>query len=150
MTSPESLQEHIHELEERLLLPGVRGSRQTLDAMLGDEFIEFASDGTVYDKSRVIDALQAEALCQRSISEFRLVAMGRILCTLPIALRNVAIHRRSLLCRCEVQFGKSATVGGSSYSIKALSVWRPDSAINTDAPPATLHASRGSPVTLMR
>jgi hypothetical protein len=76
MKSPESLQEHIRELEERLLRPEVRRSRQILDALLGDEFIEFASDGTAYDKSRVIDALQAESLYQRSISEFRLVAMA--------------------------------------------------------------------------
>jgi len=71
-----SLQEHIRHLEERLLRPEVRRSRHTLDALLGDEFIEFASDGTAYDKPRVIDALQAESLYQRSITEFRVVALA--------------------------------------------------------------------------
>jgi len=76
MKSPPSLQEHILELEEQLLRPEVRRSSQTLDVLLGDEFIEFASDGTVYDKAQVIAALQAESLCQRSISAFRLVALA--------------------------------------------------------------------------
>ena len=76
MKSPTSLQEHIRELEGRLLRPEVRRSRQTLDELLGDEFIEFASDGTAYDKIQVIAALQAESLYQRSITEFRLVALA--------------------------------------------------------------------------
>ena len=76
MKSPRSLPEHIRELEERLLRPDVRRSSQALDKLLGDEFIEFASDGTAYDKARVIDALQAESLCRRSITEFRLVALS--------------------------------------------------------------------------
>lgn len=76
MKSPQSLQEHILELEEQLLHPEVRRSSQTLEALLGDEFIEFASDGTAYDKARVIAALQAESLYQRSITEFRLVALA--------------------------------------------------------------------------
>ena len=76
MKSPQSLQERILELEEQLLRPEVRRSSQTLEALLGDEFIEFASDGTAYDKARVIAALQAESLYQRSITEFRLVALA--------------------------------------------------------------------------
>ena len=76
MKSPRSLPEHIRELEERLLRPDVRRSSQALDKLLGDEFIEFASDGTAYDKARVIDALQAESPYQRSITEFRLVALA--------------------------------------------------------------------------
>jgi hypothetical protein len=76
MKSPQTLQEHILELEEQLLRPEVRRSSQILDVLLGDEFIEFASDGTAYDKARVIAALQAESLHHRSISEFRLVALA--------------------------------------------------------------------------
>lgn len=76
MKSPRSLQERILELEEQLLRPEVRRSSQTLEALLGDEFIEFASDGTAYDKARVIAALHAESLYQRSITEFRLVALA--------------------------------------------------------------------------
>jgi len=71
-----SLPDQIRELEERLLRLEVRGSRQTLDELLGQEFIEFASDGTAYDKTQVIDALQTESPHQRSITEFHLVALA--------------------------------------------------------------------------
>ena len=76
MKSLESLPEHIRELEERLLRPEVRRSKKVLDELLGDEFIEFASDGTAYDRVRVIDALRDEPLYQRSITEFRLVVLA--------------------------------------------------------------------------
>jgi hypothetical protein len=45
-----SLREHLRELEDRFLRPDVRRSRQVLDELLSDEFIEFASDGVAYDK----------------------------------------------------------------------------------------------------
>jgi hypothetical protein len=77
MNTPPSLREHILELEERLLRPEVRRSSQALDELLGAEFIEFASDGTAYDKAQVVAALQAEALYLRSITEFRLVALAK-------------------------------------------------------------------------
>jgi hypothetical protein len=76
MKSPPSLREHILELEERLLRPEVRRSSQALDELFGAEFTEFASDGTAYDKAQVVAALQAEPLCLRSITEFRLVALA--------------------------------------------------------------------------
>lgn len=76
MKSPQSLRDDILELEERLLRPEVRRSSQILEKLLGDEFIEFASDGTAYDKARVIAALQAESFHHRSITEFRLVALA--------------------------------------------------------------------------
>ena len=86
----EALREHIRELEARLLGPEVRRSRQTLDELLADEFVEFASDGAAYDKARVIDALQAEPLHQRSITEFRLVALAEhvVHCTYRITKRG--------------------------------------------------------------
>jgi hypothetical protein len=47
-------------LEERLLTPEVRGSRQAADALLADDFVEFGSSGTVYDKASILAALQEE------------------------------------------------------------------------------------------
>jgi len=60
MELPASLHEHLHELEERLLRPDARRSRQALDELLSDDFVEFASDGVAYDKAQVIDALDRE------------------------------------------------------------------------------------------
>jgi hypothetical protein len=76
MQVSKSLLEHIRELEERLLQPEVRRSRENLEELLTDDFAEFASDGAAYTKAQVIDALQSELPSQRSLIDFRLVALA--------------------------------------------------------------------------
>ena len=71
-----SLGEHIRQREERLLQSEARRSRQTLDGLLAAEFIEFASDGVAYNKVQVIDALGNEAPCQRTLTDFQMVALA--------------------------------------------------------------------------
>jgi hypothetical protein len=51
----------LRELEERLLAPEVRGSREAADALLTDDFVEFGSSGTVYNKVSILAALQEES-----------------------------------------------------------------------------------------
>ena len=48
-------------LGESLLTPEVRASREATDALLADDFVEFGSSGTVYDKASILAALQEEA-----------------------------------------------------------------------------------------
>jgi hypothetical protein len=50
----------IKRLEMRLQLPSVRSSRQQLNHLLADDFLEFGSSGTTYDKQKVITALLAD------------------------------------------------------------------------------------------
>ena len=50
----------IRELEQRLLQPDVRASEAALGALLADDFVEFGSSGTVYDKRSIIAALLRE------------------------------------------------------------------------------------------
>jgi hypothetical protein len=87
-----SLREHLRELEERLLRPDVRRSRQGLDELLSDQFVEFASDGVAYDKGQVIDALTRETPCRRSLSDFQIVPLAEnvILATYRASRRDVA------------------------------------------------------------
>jgi hypothetical protein len=47
-------------LEVRLQLPSVRTSRQQLDQILADEFLEFASSGATYNKRQIISLLVAD------------------------------------------------------------------------------------------
>lgn len=47
-------------LETRLQLPSVRTSRQQLDLLLADEFLEFGASGATYDKRSVIAGLLAD------------------------------------------------------------------------------------------
>lgn len=87
-----SLREHLRELEGRLLRPEARRSRQALDELLADEFVEFASDGAAYDKGQVIDALGREALCRRSLTDFQIVPLAEnvVLATYRATRQNVA------------------------------------------------------------
>ena len=87
-----SLHEHLRELEERLLRPDARRSRQALDELLSDDFVEFASDGVAYDKAQVIDALEREAPCRRSLADFQIVPLAEnvILATYRVTRQNVA------------------------------------------------------------
>jgi len=66
------LRDQIRALEGRLLQPEVRKSRSALESLLADEFVEFASDGRVYDKDQVVSALQHELSLHRLISDFRI------------------------------------------------------------------------------
>jgi hypothetical protein len=50
----------IRELEERLLRPDVRASAAALGTLLADDFVEFGSSGTVYNKRSIIVALLRE------------------------------------------------------------------------------------------
>jgi hypothetical protein len=50
----------LRQLEEQLLRPEVRSSAEQVGRLLADDFIEFGSSGTAYDKQRIIEALQQE------------------------------------------------------------------------------------------
>jgi len=52
-----SLEEHLRQLEERLLQSEVRQSTEELDKLLADEFVEFGSSGAVYKKEDVIGGI---------------------------------------------------------------------------------------------
>lgn len=61
----------IKKLEEKLLLPSIRKSRQDLEVLLADEFIEFSSSGRIYNKVQVINALITEESSLYSLENFR-------------------------------------------------------------------------------
>ena len=76
MEPPAALADYIQELEEQLLRPNTRRSRNALEHLLASDFVEFASDGNAYDKVGVIEALQHESVFLRSISGFRLALLS--------------------------------------------------------------------------
>jgi hypothetical protein len=94
MELSKSLLEHIREREERLLQPEVRRSRENLEELIADDFTEFASDGAAYTKAQVIDALQSDLPSQRSLIDFRLVALAEdvVLCTYRSTRRGDAFR----------------------------------------------------------
>jgi hypothetical protein len=56
----EDLMTVLRGLEERLLTPEVRGSRAAAGALIGDDFLEFGSSGSVYDKAAILAGLEEE------------------------------------------------------------------------------------------
>jgi hypothetical protein len=56
----EDLMAILRRLEERLLTPEVRGCRAAAAALIGDDFVEFGSSGSVYDKAAILAGLAEE------------------------------------------------------------------------------------------
>lgn len=59
-----SLFNQLIEAERQLLDPDVRQSSHALNALLDDEFIEIAANGTVFDKQHVLTRLPTEVVPQ--------------------------------------------------------------------------------------
>ncbi len=67
-----------------MLCPEVRFSREKMDALLDDEFLEFGASGKVYDKQQTMDALKSQEIgAQLPLPDFsaRLLAPGVALVT---------------------------------------------------------------------
>lgn len=89
----DELEAELLALERALLDPEVRRSRERVDALLADEFVEFASSGVAYDKRRILEVLQDEALADdpvtRSLAHFEAVPLGE-----DVALTRYRLLRR--------------------------------------------------------
>jgi hypothetical protein len=58
---PEPTLAEIRALEERLHQPSVRRSREAVEALLAEGFVEFGASGRVYDRAEIIELLVSEA-----------------------------------------------------------------------------------------
>jgi glyoxylase I family protein len=81
-------------LESALLDPEVRGSPERVDALLAEDFVEFASSGVAYDKARILELLRDEALADdpvlRSLAHFEAVELAE-----GVALTRYRLLRRA-------------------------------------------------------
>jgi hypothetical protein len=66
-----SVEQHLRELEGRLLRPEVRKSPGDIDALLAEDFVEFGSSGHVFDKRQTIANLRTESPVRRSFEDFK-------------------------------------------------------------------------------
>ena len=67
--------EELHTLEEDLLRPGVRRSRERLGDLIADDFVEFGASGRVFDKHDVLDAADGLPNVKLPLSDVRVKAM---------------------------------------------------------------------------
>jgi hypothetical protein len=96
----------LRQLEEHLLQPNVRRSRQTVAELLADEFIEFGSSGRVFTKQQIIESLQHESPARFEITEFQAKALAS--CIVLVTYRTVR---------------HGASDGQMAYSLRS-SIWK--------------------------
>jgi hypothetical protein len=65
------LDRHLNELELRIMRPAARSSRQELEELIVEDFVEFGSSGAVYDRATVVSALVLEQPVAWAISDFK-------------------------------------------------------------------------------
>jgi hypothetical protein len=65
----DSVAEEFADLEQRLMSPEVRKNPQALNALLAEDFFEFGSSGTVYNRNEVLAALSTEQSVERVMSD---------------------------------------------------------------------------------
>jgi hypothetical protein len=83
MQADPALEDHLRQLEERLLQPIVRRSAGEVSELLAHEFIEFGSSGRIFEKQQIIASLQTEPTVRRSLVDFNtsVLAPGIVLVT---------------------------------------------------------------------
>jgi hypothetical protein len=85
----------LRQLEESLLTPEVRGCREAASALLANDFMEFGSSGSVYDKTSVLDGLGEErdqaVHVERQTSDWRIQELGP-----DAALITYRVRRREI------------------------------------------------------
>jgi hypothetical protein len=67
----------IHELELSLLNYPTRQSREHLNEVIADEFVEFGSSGKVYNKQETLDFLTKESEKKFEIEDFKVVELSK-------------------------------------------------------------------------
>ena len=76
MVATPDLRRHLYDLEERVAGPAGRSSRETLENLLADDFVEIGSSGKVLDRAAVVAALSPQAPQAWSIADFKLVELA--------------------------------------------------------------------------
>jgi hypothetical protein len=70
------LKENILNLELRLLTPEVRSSREILDQLLADDFMEYGSAGLVYDKNITLENLTSSQSPTYHLYDFEIILLS--------------------------------------------------------------------------
>lgn len=67
----------INSLEQSLLKPEIRKSRDILNKLLSDDFLEFGSSGVVYNKHDMLELLPLEPLREMKIEDFQIQNLAK-------------------------------------------------------------------------
>ena len=88
-------------LEEQLLDPAVRQSRERVAALIADDFVEIGASGRIYDKAQIVDGLAQERFAPpatRTADDFqcRMLTDGLALLTYKALHVEAAVETRTL------------------------------------------------------
>ena len=76
MHTDPALAAHLRQLEESLTQPDVRHSREALARLLAEDFREFGSSGRIFDRQRIIEALQGQPQLHIEIEDFEVQCLA--------------------------------------------------------------------------
>lgn len=76
MTSNSDLTHTLLALEQRLFQPEVRHSRQELERLLAEDFVEIGSSGKIYDRAAIIVEVGSEQGIEITLSDFRVRSLS--------------------------------------------------------------------------
>lgn len=123
-----SIHEEIRLLEEQLLQTDFRRNRAAVAALLADEFREFGSSGSVWNKQEILDKLETEARFDAVMEGFDAVelAPGVILATYNVLVGDRASLRSSIWMkrdgRWQMLFHQGTMIRGWSDYLKSGAV----------------------------
>jgi len=85
-----SIQDILYQLEERLLHPEVRRSKEDLMTLLADDFVEFGSSGRIFNKQQIAEALIQSHTEQMELKDFqaKILAPDVVLTTFRVEKYN--------------------------------------------------------------
>ena len=90
--SDTGLEEQIRALEERLLTPEVRRSREELTKLLADDFLELGSSGRTFDREAIITLLRDESPLECSRHDFSVKQLSDDVVLVTYAARAVQLQ----------------------------------------------------------
>jgi hypothetical protein len=95
---PKQLQDHLYNLEERLLHPDHEVDRNALVPLLADDFKEFCSSGRIFNRQQTIDDLLNSAPRPATIHHFYVESLAEevALATYRVTTSVAVSHRSSL------------------------------------------------------
>ena len=70
------LYEQLYDLEDRLLQPEIRRSREEISRLLADDFVEFGSSGYTFDKLQVVEELPHSHTVPMIIEDFQVKVLS--------------------------------------------------------------------------
>ncbi|AHF06213.1 DUF4440 domain-containing protein [Desulfitobacterium metallireducens] len=82
--------EKLHQLEERLLRPEIRSSKEELMILLADDFVEFGSSGRIFYKQQITEALTHSLTEHMKLMDFqvKILASDVVLTTFRVVKPN--------------------------------------------------------------